>query len=305
MKQTLLSLLLFFVGTVSGLAQSKRIASMEIEIGTRHYTSTFSYDDQERISQIQFTEDSDGRPAENNTVDYSYSGDDINISHAYNSGTDTYAYHITDGKVQTGEVFLDVDMVNENFTFSYDGDNLSEIVCQYKSKEIRNVYSWTGSNPSKNTEYYKGKLDMEYTYTHNTMSTHPLMHVLFGGIAGEGGILDLDEMIPLFALYNYLGTIPANLISEISQYDAYEGDSSELSVSYETDANDDVVKVTATRGSRTSVFIINWEGTDGIKNIVSPSRSNKEYFTLDGQHLQNQPTKKGIYIFNDRKVVVK
>ena len=305
MKQTLLSLLLLFVGMASGFAQSKRIASMEIEIATRHYTSTFSYDDQERISQIQYSEDSDGRPIMSNTVNYSYSGDDINISNAYSSGTDTYAYHIADGKVQTAEVFLDVDMVNENYTFSYDGDKLSEIVCQYRSKEIREVYSWTGSNPNKKTEYYNGELDMEYTYTHNTMSTHPLMHVWFGGIAGSGGIMSLDEMIPLFALYNYLGTIPANLISEISQYDAYEGDSSELSVSYETDANDDVVKVTATRGSRTSVFIINWEGTDGIKNIVSPSRSNKEFFTLDGQHLQNQPTKKGIYIFNDRKVVVK
>ena len=49
MKQTLLSLLLLFVGMASGFAQSKRIASMEIEIATRHYTSTFSYDDQERV----------------------------------------------------------------------------------------------------------------------------------------------------------------------------------------------------------------------------------------------------------------
>ena len=46
-------------------------------------------------------------------------------------------------------------------------------------------------------------------------------------------------------------------------------------------------------------------GATGIDTIKDSRSSVDDYYTLDGRKLQGQPTKKGVYIVNGKKVVVK
>ena len=43
----------------------------------------------------------------------------------------------------------------------------------------------------------------------------------------------------------------------------------------------------------------------GIEAIHSTHLSNHSYYTLDGRKLQYQPTKKGVYVEDGRKVIIK
>jgi hypothetical protein len=57
----------------------------------------------------------------------------------------------------------------------------------------------------------------------------------------------------------------------------------------------------ATRG-----IVIEGEGTTGIRNLVSDSEaSHGEWYDLQGRKLDGKPIRKGVYILNGRKVVVK
>lgn len=49
----------------------------------------------------------------------------------------------------------------------------------------------------------------------------------------------------------------------------------------------------------------NGGGTTGLGVIDRPSESNRGWYSLDGQKLNGQPVKKGIYIVNGKKVVIK
>jgi hypothetical protein len=47
-------------------------------------------------------------------------------------------------------------------------------------------------------------------------------------------------------------------------------------------------------------------GTNGISNVnVNVNENDNNYYTLDGHQLQGEPTQKGVYIVNGRKVVIK
>lgn len=46
-------------------------------------------------------------------------------------------------------------------------------------------------------------------------------------------------------------------------------------------------------------------GATGFETIQTLQTGTNAYYTLDGRKLQGQPTKKGLYIVNDRKIVIK
>ena len=54
------------------------------------------------------------------------------------------------------------------------------------------------------------------------------------------------------------------------------------------------------------IYSLEWSsGSSGV-DIITDSRSSVDgYYTLDGRKLQGQPTKKGVYIVNGKKIVVK
>ena len=59
-------------------------------------------------------------------------------------------------------------------------------------------------------------------------------------------------------------------------------------------------------GSSGSRLRLVFGDTTGIKEIVNKESSNRaSVYTLDGRHLSGQPTRKGIYISNGRKVVIR
>ena len=53
-------------------------------------------------------------------------------------------------------------------------------------------------------------------------------------------------------------------------------------------------------------FILQRTNTAGIENITTLSgQGSKAWYTIDGRHLSGKPSKKGLYINNGKKVLVK
>ena len=44
---------------------------------------------------------------------------------------------------------------------------------------------------------------------------------------------------------------------------------------------------------------------DGLKSVVMDTEATSAWYSLDGRRLNGKPTKKGLYIRNNRKIVVK
>jgi hypothetical protein len=58
--------------------------------------------------------------------------------------------------------------------------------------------------------------------------------------------------------------------------------------------------------ANTRGIVIEGEGTTGIQNLVSDSEvSHGVWYDLQGRKIDGKPIKKGVYILNGRKVVVK
>ena len=59
---------------------------------------------------------------------------------------------------------------------------------------------------------------------------------------------------------------------------------------------------TTTDGSR---LTINFGDATAVKNVQAPAATTSDWFTLDGRRLASQPTKKGLYIRNGKKIIIK
>lgn len=68
-------------------------------------------------------------------------------------------------------------------------------------------------------------------------------------------------------------------------------------------ANKAVLAIEAAAGAKDVIFV-NGDVT-GIDSIDNEQPTNSRYFTVDGKLVKGQPTQKGIYIVNGRKVVIK
>ena len=55
-------------------------------------------------------------------------------------------------------------------------------------------------------------------------------------------------------------------------------------------------------GSR---LTINFGDATAVKNVQAPAATTGDWFTLDGRRLASQPTKKGLYIRNGKKIIIK
>ena len=145
---------------------------------------------------------------------------------------------------------------------------------------------------------WEGDIPFHATFTFDNISTHPLVHALFG--LGEYFPSDLDEKL---AVYPYLGELPKGLIENFSFTEDGDGPYS-YNYTYELNGEGDVVKVTETKKSRTKIYTLEWENSGtGIETVKSDSPSNGVYYDLTGRKTAS-PTK-GVFITNGRKVVIR
>lgn len=290
MKKLLTLFVMMSCANVYSIAQNKRIACMEIE-GSRPYSATFYYDDQDRVSQIQYTED-----GKKHTVNYTYDGDEkISISLSHNSGSDTYIYNLSNGKVQSGTIYLDADNVTQDYSFTYECDNLIKIgivqKTSRKTKEMSYEYTWNEGNPTNVISYYQGELDMENTSIFNSITTHPLIHVIFGLCPQVSP--DFDEMIPYFVLYKLFGTIPQSLMASCEEKDYYENRNRIYELIYEIDSDGMVNKVVVSSAGKTKTYKFTWEDakTTSMYSFCPKQHQPSALYNLKGQQVTNADAK--------------
>ena len=183
-----------------------------------------------------------------------------------------------------------------NCDIIYDGNKLKQIVDGLDIGDY-SEYVWDGDNPTEYTFHAsEGDIPFHATFTFNNISTHPLVHALFG----EYFPSDLDEKL---AVYPYLGELPKGLIENFSFTEDGDGPYS-YNYTYELNGEGDVVKVTETKKSRTKIYTLEWESSGtGIETVKSDSPSNGVYYDLTGRKTAS-PTK-GVFITNGRKVVIR
>lgn len=73
---------------------------------------------------------------------------------------------------------------------------------------------------------------------------------------------------------------------------------------YTPSANKAVLEVNAPASSAKEMIVIGGDVT-GIESIENGTIVNDNYYTIDGKFVKGQPTQKGIYVVNGRKVVIK
>ena len=66
-----------------------------------------------------------------------------------------------------------------------------------------------------------------------------------------------------------------------------------------------IEKYRATEGWQEFAFIVEMDGTTGIENYNREAITDNRYFNLNGQRIEDQPSQKGIYIKNGKKVLMK
>lgn len=279
---------------------SKRIKTITWTDGKETETAELKYDDAGRIVEYLL----DGK-----TIDtYSYTDNTITITEDWES----YTYTISDGRITSGKTLYDGDEVEIDLTFTYNSDNqLVSVVSKEREKGYPDVstttdaWKWNGDNLSSWTEVAEDDEDLDTltsTFTYDGVTAEPVMSALFG-FSQE---LYLDDFFVILAIYPYLGSLPKNLFKNVKHNDAENRDW-DFNYSYEQNGYGDIAKVTITYKDRTYVYTFDWEDgaiPSGINSItIGSSENGGAYYNLQGQRVNNP--RKGLYILNGKKVVVK
>ena len=264
---------------------NKRLVSFTEESGNSKSKYVMEYDDQGRI--LKYASENGNR-----VHNYTYYGDDEILN---DDGVEPITYKLSNGRLVWATIFFDC---YTNCDIIYDGNKLKQIVDGLDIGDY-SEYVWDGDNPTEYTFHAsEGDIPFHATFTFNNISTHPLVHALFG--LGEYFPSDLDEKL---AVYPYLGELPKGLIENFSFTEDGDGPYS-YNYTYELNGEGDVVKVTETKKSRTTIYTLEWENSGtGIETVKSDSPSNGVYYDLTGRKTAS-PTK-GVFITNGRKVVIR
>ena len=264
---------------------NKRLVSFTEESGNSKSKYVMEYDDQGRI--LKYASE-DGNRVHN----YTYYGDDEILN---DDGVEPITYKLSNGRLVWATIFFDC---YTNCDIIYDGNKLKQIVDGLDIGDY-SEYVWDGDNPTEYTFHAsEGDIPFHATFTFNNISTHPLVHALFG--LGEYFPSDLDEKL---AVYPYLGELPKGLIENFSFTEDGDGPYS-YNYTYELNGEGDVVKVTETKKSRTKIYTLEWESSGtGIETVKSDSPSHAVYYDLTGRKTASPA--KGVFITNGRKVVIR
>lgn len=157
-------IILLFVLSSTILCAQKRLTKIIYKNSYSEKVVDLSYDNNGRLSQATCTDD-----GKSSVATFTYEGSDmLKISHKYNSGTDTYTYHIVDGKITSSETFLDVDYVDITSTYDYSGDRLTSVstsqTVNNKTISMKEEYTWSGNDICENKSYYKNELETIFAF---------------------------------------------------------------------------------------------------------------------------------------------
>ena len=87
---------------------------------------------------------------------------------------------------------------------------------------------------------------------------------------------------------------------------SYTGESSVTTYEYEYDANDNIEKVTTKTGFETTISYYYWSrgGNANVQGMSAVS-IDSPWYDLSGRRLNAKPNRKGIFIQNGKKVIVR
>ena len=240
-------------GNASDNSKTTRLKTITHYDGYSTESGTLTYDDAGRIIRFVWSEGGSSKY----TINYSYEG--VNeIKYTSKKSGETIICTINSGKMVKKVVKEgSSDIIVCNYT--YKNNRLAERKDDYKDgRSYIYNYVWNGSNLKELSIFDNGKLDEKLVWKYNNIKTHPLVHALFGFYDfWEGDHPWLDDIFGVLPVYNYLGTLPVNLFSEIS-YTSY-GESSTpwiSKISYNMDSDGNVVKIITDNGM---YYTLTWE----------------------------------------------
>lgn len=126
---------------------------------------------------------------------------------------------------------------------------------------------------------------------------------------------DQDQMVKTVSEMSYMGySMTTETDYEYESHgnisketvSSFMGDPTVTTFDYEYDANDNIAKVTTKSGGDTTVSYYYWSrgGSAGVQGIKAAG-ADGQWFDLSGRRLNGQPSKKGIFIQNGKKMIVK
>lgn len=282
----------FFVflllSVITSIAQNKRLTKITLTASNSEESATLAYDSEGRVSEIQLNRNN----GSSSMITLSYEGTDmIKMAHTYSKGTDTYTYTLSNGMIQTEEIFLDYDMVNITNTYEYTGSTLASISTSQtnkgKTKTMKHEFSWSEGSIVEDKFYYQDELETLSTCTPSVVSVHPLLRVLFGTGDGYPRYVT-DDMMPLLATYQYMGTIPEKPWSQVDLYDYYDSKSTVYHYDYVLNDDGDVTQVKVTKEGASSsserTYTLEWEGSSTTPDTppssldITPTDTGKQDF---------------------------
>lgn len=253
-KLLLITLAVCSLLTIS--AQTKQLK--KLTSSDDYYKLTFTYDGQGRIVNITGSEQ----------CVISYEGNNISIVTTTKHGDTWYTYTTT--YTTTNGILASAVVDDENATFAYDANKQ---LVKYDNGYAPLEFTWQDGNIAETKRYRNGRTTTS-TYTHNTMTAHPLVSCIWGG-------LDFLGWPDALVLYPYLGTLPKNLVTNCEQ----EGGGHSSSYEYETNSDGDVVKVTEYYdGSLDVEYTLEWETSSaGIESMgQNDDTTPASYYSVNG-----------------------
>ena len=273
-KGQLLLLLCLFIPACAFSMVGKQLKSITIDEGSNTDQIELSYDEQGRIIQHVRTRNS----SENDVINITSSYRGYNITYV-----DSYQCKLENGRIVSIFGSIENGTTTENYTYSYENDYLVKISNNNMRGEVCDgIWIWNGGNPISYTYYayyYGSYIDHSSESKFSDIVTEPILHALFGlGCYVDEATVDIVDAGVSFVLYPYIGTLPANLMSEMV---FSEDRVSTYSYEYEKNSVGDIVKVRKIGSYETKVYSLEWEGSAVNPPVSSFTIGNFTYRILD------------------------
>lgn len=270
------------------------------------YSSTFEYDNEKRVSKIEYA---DGSIA---TIEYGNNQIVATISETdFFFGT---TYSIWTMNIEDDHIVKNVLTKNgktyEIYLYSYDSQNqLVRVERQVPEEPDRNMtydIEWTDGQPTLCSEtWLNGKYAATHEYTYTSIEDQTLANFYVTPFNYMDNLK--DKLLPLFYCHNYYGKRHKYLPQGHKQiYNIYKSESTTKegwanTFDYQIDSKGKISQINDDRGS---TITFSWDETDtAIKSIITEGTNYSGIYSLDGR-LMSKP-RKGIIIIDGKKMLNK
>lgn len=261
----------------------KRLASItETEYSTSYVTS-FSYDEEGRLSTvsedystiaIDYTNIANGKIIMTSTPKYGYD-------------KTTYEVTVNEFGLATSAVETDNDGDSNSWEFEYSFGKLVKITTiDGRDKEYSDI-TWEST------------LLTSYVETESYDSDVSTATFSYSGVANTGNLALFDEIYSLdiddleyLAMEGYFGDAPAELPTGVTYKD--EDGTQTSTVNWELDADGYPIKLSSPQ-ERNESTIFTWEADNsGVESVAMDANKPSQFFTIDGRQVDNPSN--GIFI---------